>query len=140
MFYQHPWLTRGGDPDWQVAGAVILLAAISFLALRQVRRRPYLTVGWLWYLGTLIPVIGLVQIGSQSMADKYTYVPLIGLFVVIAWGGSEVLASLRTPTKVAAALAVTILGSSRGGIMVPGCALAEQCHLVHTRSTGHGAS
>jgi len=111
VFYQHPWLTRGGDPDWQVAGAVILIAAISFLALRQVRRRPYLTVGWLWYLGTLIPVIGLVQAGSQSMADKYTYVPLIGLFVMIAWGGSEVLASLRTPTKIAAALGVTLLGS-----------------------------
>ena len=53
----------------------------------QTRRRPFLAVGWFWYLGTLVPVIGLVQVGMQTMADRYTYVPLIGLFIILAWGG-----------------------------------------------------
>ena len=80
---------------WQIAGSCLLLAAISLLALRVVRQRPYFTVGWLWYLGTLIPVIGLVQIGSQSMADRYTYIPLIGLFVIVAWGVPDLAARWR---------------------------------------------
>ena len=64
----------------------ILLLCISALILFAARRLPYLVTGWLWYLGTLVPVIGLVQTGSQGMADRYTYVPLIGLFIIIAWG------------------------------------------------------
>lgn len=69
----------------QVVGAGCLLVAISAVAIWQVRRRRYLLVGWLWYLGTLVPVIGIVPIGLQSMADRYTYIPLIGVFVAIAW-------------------------------------------------------
>jgi tetratricopeptide (TPR) repeat protein len=83
IFYPHP-----GDalPIWKAAGAGLLLVFISMGAIGAVKRYPYLTVGWLWYLGTLVPVIGLVQVGSQAMADRYTYVPLIGLFIIAAWG------------------------------------------------------
>jgi protein O-mannosyl-transferase len=73
-------------PLMPVLAAALLLAGLTFLALRQARRHPYLLVGWLWYLGTLIPVIGLVQVGRQAMADRYTYVPFIGLFIAVIWG------------------------------------------------------
>jgi tetratricopeptide (TPR) repeat protein len=78
------------DPDeitlWRVAGAALFLALLSFLLLRQAKRRPYIAVGWLWYLVTLVPVIGFVRIGQHAIADRYTYVPLIGLFIIAAWG------------------------------------------------------
>jgi tetratricopeptide (TPR) repeat protein len=92
VIYPYP---AGEFTAWKVAGATILLICISALAIRAARRRPYLAVGWLWYLGTLVPVIGLVQVGSQSMADRYTYVPLIGLFIIIAWGVADLLAGWR---------------------------------------------
>lgn len=74
---------------WKVAAAAALLVGVSLGVLVQIRRRPYLTVGWFWYVGTLVPVIGLVQVGGQAMADRYTYIPLIGLFIMIAWGAAE---------------------------------------------------
>ena len=76
----------------QAAGAGILLAGISVLLIWTGRRSRYLAVGWLWYLGTLLPVIGLVQAGFQAMADRFTYIPLIGLFIIIAWGVPDLLA------------------------------------------------
>lgn len=82
-------------PLWQVAGAGLFLIGISCLVVREVPRRPYLVVGWLWYLGTLVPVIGIVQVGIQGMADRYTYVPLIGLFIMIIWGGVGLLSQWR---------------------------------------------
>jgi tetratricopeptide (TPR) repeat protein len=69
--------------------AGLLLIAITVFTVLQSDRRPYLAVGWLWYLGTLVPVIGLIQVGGQACADRYTYIPLIGLFVIFAWGLSE---------------------------------------------------
>jgi len=84
-FYPHP----GMLPGWQVAGACLLLVSISFLVIIAAGKRPFYAVGWLWYIGTLVPVIGLVQIGSQAMADRYTYVPLIGIFIIVAWGVPE---------------------------------------------------
>jgi len=89
VLYPHPGYTL---PMWQILGAGFLLVTISILALKARRRYPYCAVGWLWYLGTLVPVIGLVQVGSQAMADRYTYVPLIGLFIIIAWGGCDLVA------------------------------------------------
>jgi len=92
--------------------AAAALIGLSALAVRAVPQRPYLAVGWLWYLGMLVPVIGLVQIGSQTMADRYTYLPLIGLFIVLAWGGAELLAAwprLSTSLGVAAVLTCAIL-------------------------------
>lgn len=82
-------------PGWETAGAGILLVSLSVVILRNLKQRPYLTVGWLWYLGTLVPVIGLVQLGGQSMADRYTYIPFIGLSVMAAWGIPEVTAKQR---------------------------------------------
>jgi len=83
VFYPHP---GSGLPLWQIVGATLLLAAVFILAIRAARRHPFILVGWLWYLGTLVPAIGLVQSGDQAMADRFTYVPLIGLFIIIAWG------------------------------------------------------
>lgn len=77
---------REGLPLWQVAGAGLFLCAVSAAVMFLGRRRPYLPVGWWWYVGTLLPVIGLVQIGEQAMADRYTYLPLIGIFVLVTWG------------------------------------------------------
>jgi protein O-mannosyl-transferase len=79
----------GQLPLWQVAGAALLLGAISAAVFWKGRRMPFLPVGWLWFLGTLVPVIGLVQVGGQAMADRYTYIPHIGLFILIVWGAAE---------------------------------------------------
>jgi tetratricopeptide (TPR) repeat protein len=79
-------------PWWQTGLAVVLLVAVSVLVLRRLKASPYLTVGWSWYLGTLVPVLGLVQVGSQARADRYTYIPTIGLAVMFAWGAAEIAA------------------------------------------------
>lgn len=88
-------------PAWQwiLAGAAVCAITVFFLWQRS--RRPYLLVGWFWYLGTLVPVIGLVQVGSQSRADRYTYIPAIGLAIIIAWGARELIAN-RTALAVGA--------------------------------------
>ena len=107
VFYPHP----GTWPIWQVFMAVLLFLGITSLVWKA-RYCPYLSVGWLWYLGTLIPVIGIVQVGSQAMADRYTYIPLIGLFIMIAWGASDVLQKYshkRFIISVSAALILVLL-------------------------------
>lgn len=76
-------------------GACILLVSISLSAVKLAEKYPYIVVGWLWYLGTLLPVIGLIKIGGAAMADRYTYVPLIGVFIIIVWGVSELLVYFR---------------------------------------------
>jgi Tfp pilus assembly protein PilF len=87
VIYPHPGVYNHDPiPAWKVAGAALLLAAITGAVLAAARRKPYLPVGWFWYLGTLVPVIGLVQVGPQAMADRYTYVPLIGIFIMGVWG------------------------------------------------------
>ncbi len=105
ILYPHP----GVLPFWQVGGAGLVLACVSALAIYSARRHPYFPVGWLWYLGTLVPVIGLVQVGMQAMADRYTYVPLIGLFVTIAWGGTDLLKGWRYRRIVFSLLASLVL-------------------------------
>jgi tetratricopeptide (TPR) repeat protein len=87
VFYLHPGVLL----LWQVLGSVFLFIAITLVVIWRAKRSPYLTTGWLWYIGTLVPVIGIVQVGSQSMADRYTYIPLIGLFIMIAWGVPDLL-------------------------------------------------
>lgn len=94
-------------PGWWVIAAIVGLTAVSALAIRARRRQPYLLVGWLWYLGTLVPVIGLIQVGSQPTADRYTYVPLIGLFIIVAWGVPDLL--VRWPPRTIALPAVAAL-------------------------------
>lgn len=91
--------------------SVLALAAGSVLTMRAARRHPYLAAGWLWYLGTLVPVIGLVQAGQQARADRFTYVPLIGLFWIVAWGIPDLLG--RWPARrvqLAVAACLTLLG------------------------------
>jgi tetratricopeptide (TPR) repeat protein len=97
MHYPHPYMPEmGGEPleAWQIAGAVTLVLALSVLAIAAVRRR-YLLVGWFWFLGVLVPTIGLVQVGNQALADRYAYVPAMGLFLAVSWAGSEWIARFR---------------------------------------------
>ncbi len=82
---------RASIQTWQALLSGMTLLGMTVLAIRMARRRPYLLTGWLWYVGTLVPVIGLVQVGMQSMADRYTYIPLIGIFIMLAWGVPELL-------------------------------------------------
>ncbi len=91
VFYPHPMQSLG---LWKVLCAAGLLIAVSAGVIWKGRRYPYLITGWFWYLGTLVPVIGLVQVGVQAMADRYTYIPLIGLFIMIAWGGRDLVSFL----------------------------------------------
>jgi tetratricopeptide (TPR) repeat protein len=94
---------------WQVLGAVLLLAAATTLVLRKARKAPYLATGWLWYMGTLVPVVGFVQVGIQARADRYTYVPLIGLFIIAAWGISELSRKWRYRKEILIASSTTVL-------------------------------
>jgi tetratricopeptide (TPR) repeat protein len=90
-----------------VVAAAFVVAAISVVVVRAARRRPYLAVGWLWYLGTLVPVIGLIQVGSQSHADRYTYIPSIGITVAAAWGLADLARRWPRYRMVVAGVAVT---------------------------------
>ena len=103
VYYPHP---LDNLPVWQIAGAILFLACTTILVVRKARPHPYLIVGWLWFLGTLAPVIGIVQVGGQAMADRYTYVPLIGLFISMAWGVSSVVT--RWPRLQGAVSTVTV--------------------------------
>ena len=109
ILYPYP----GSIPMWKSAAALALLLAASAAAIMAVRRRPYVTVGWFWYVGTLVPVIGIVQVGTQAMADRYTYIPLIGLFLLIAWGGYDLPgreSSRRVPLAAVCVMMVATLG------------------------------
>ena len=108
IFYPHPGteisLTRAFS-------AAVFLSGISVLVLRAARSRPYLPVGWFWYLGTLVPVIGLVQVGQQAMADRYTYLPLIGIFLMLAWGAPELWQRYRLRSAWLATASTLLLGA-----------------------------
>ena len=107
VFYPYP----AGYPAWEIGAAAVALGAISALAARWFRERPYLAAGWLWYLVTLAPVIGLVQVGEQARADRYTYVPMVGLTIMMAWGAFDL--ARRRPRAVPvldAAAVVVCLG------------------------------
>jgi tetratricopeptide (TPR) repeat protein len=106
--YPHP---RDTLPVGYAAAAGALLLVITLAVLLLVRRRPYLAVGWLWYLGTLVPVIGLVQTAVQARADRYTYVPLIGLFVMLTWGAADLLARGRAHRVVLAGVTAVLLAA-----------------------------
>lgn len=97
---------------WQLPVALATLVVISFWALRNWRRRPQLLVGWFWFLGTLVPVIGLVQVGNQSWADRYTYLPLLGIFIAVTWQIVSWMQSLRRRRVVLMAGAAVILAAN----------------------------
>ena len=110
VYYPHSYQAA---PGLHLAGAVLLLAVVTAVAIQMRRTRPYLIVGWLWYVGTLIPVIGLVQVGSQAMADRYTYVPLVGIFMLTAWGIGD---SVRL-TRARSAILGGVCGVCIGALM-----------------------
>jgi Flp pilus assembly protein TadD len=103
--YPHPGHWAAG----LVIFSAVLVAGLSVAAVRLGRKLPFAFVGWFWFVGTLVPVIGLVQVGIQSMADRYTYVPLIGVFTVLVWGLGAVCASRRVPRPLIMFLAMTVL-------------------------------
>jgi protein O-mannosyl-transferase len=101
--------SRTGVPAWQVLCAIVLLAVITAFVFRQARERPYLITGWLWFVGALVPVIGLVQVGGAAMADRYHYIPSIGLFVAIVFGLSDLAGAFRIHRVAMGAVAVAAL-------------------------------
>jgi tetratricopeptide (TPR) repeat protein len=107
-FYAHP---GGHLPFVQVIGSILLLGGITGSSIALARRAPYFLVGWLWYLGTLVPVIGIVQVGLQGMADRYTYIPGIGIAVALCFGLRDVAVRLRLPVFVSAGTAALLIGS-----------------------------
>ncbi len=115
-----PW------PLWQVGLAVLFLIAISVLTLRYWRQRPYLAVGWFWYLGTLVPVIGFVQQGDQCLADRFTYLPIIGILIMLIWGAHDLAQKWSIPKP---ALAVLVL------IPLMACATMTRAQLSFWRNT-----
>ena len=113
-------------PALAIIGSVLMLLLISALALFVVRQKSWLASGWFWYLGTLVPVIGFVQVGAQSMADRYSYIPSIGLFVIVVWGISDFCAE-RPKGKTLLALA--------GGSVLMGCVLAASSQIAYWRDS-----
>lgn len=98
-----------GISAWQIIGAAFLLIGITGFCFLQRRIRPYLIVGWLWFLGTLVPVIGLVQVGGQSMADRYFYIPSIGLFIAVVFGLADIARSWRVAPLISGGIAAGVL-------------------------------
>jgi protein O-mannosyl-transferase len=114
ILYPHP----GHWPTWQVITSLALLLVLSIVVILLARHWPYMVVGWLWYCGTLVPVIGLVQVGIQSMADRYTYLPLVGLFIMLAWGLNDLMPKRPWRGKV--------LGLGAGLLLVACAGLTER--------------
>jgi tetratricopeptide (TPR) repeat protein len=98
-------------PQWQIMASAAVLVLISALAWIRHRRQPWFLFGWLWFLGTLVPVLGLVQVGLQGFADRYTYIPLIGIFMNGAWGAAEILGSSETGRRVGALAGVSMIAA-----------------------------
>lgn len=94
-----------------ITGAIFILAAVSAVVLVRRRSEPYLLVGWFWYLFSLLPVIGIIQVGKQSMADRYTYIPLVGFFIMLVWGAAELHVLQRLRTKVKAIIVIGIFST-----------------------------
>jgi len=102
-------LAPGGIPGWQIVGAAFLLIGITAFCFLQRKIRPYLILGWLWFLGTLVPVIGLVQVGGQTMADRYFYIPSIGLFVALVFGLADLVKSWRVAPSLCGGISAAAL-------------------------------
>ncbi|MGD0897892.1 MAG: tetratricopeptide repeat protein [Thermoguttaceae bacterium] len=111
VFYPHPGILGHGMTwsllNWGI-GAGLLLAAVTAAVLWTTRRRPYAAVGWFWFLGTLVPVIGLVQVGTQGLADRYAYLPTVGVYLMVVWGAKEI-AHRWPPGRIVLALAAPVL-------------------------------
>jgi Flp pilus assembly protein TadD len=131
--YPYP---AAGWPPWQIAAATLLVAGLTAVTVWQSRQRPYLAAGWFLYLGMLVPVIGIVQVGYQALADRYTYLPLIGIFVAGAWGLDDLAPGLRVRRRVlfaAVAAALALLAArtwSQALVWRDEAALFEQARRV----------
>lgn len=118
---------------WQIVGSIILLISITIFCLINLTKRKYLAQGWFWFLGTFVPVIGFVQIGGQSLADRYTYVPYFGLFVMIVWGFGELFEKFKVDKKAFAAIwAIIIL--TFGGLAFQQTTYWKNSETLYTRS------
>lgn len=116
--YHWPWLA--------IIGSVLLLVVMTALALLLLRSRPWLATGWFWFLGTLVPTIGFVQVGAQSMADRYTYLPGIGLLIVVVWGVAEIFS--KQPRG-------KIFNSALAAAALLGCVLTTPLQLTYWRDS-----
>lgn len=103
----YPFQAWVSTPELVVSIAV--LVGMTGLVVWQWNRRPYLAIGWLWFIGTMVPVVGLVQVGAQSMADRYTYIPYFGLFIMLVWGMAEVVERFRIDRRIVAGSAVLVI-------------------------------
>jgi tetratricopeptide (TPR) repeat protein len=105
FLYPYP---REGRAAWQLGLAALFLVGVSVLVWKLRRTRPYLATGWLWYLGTLVPVIGIIQVGDQAMADRYAYIPLIGIFVMTVWVAADAAdrRQIKQPVLITASLVI----------------------------------
>lgn len=112
VYYPHRFSSA---PFWLVIEALVVLCAISVWTVRVWRPKRYAIVGWLWYLGTLVPVIGLVQVGTQALADRYTYVPLIGVSLIVVWSVGDLIERKYIPRRLAAVVAVACLAAMAVG-------------------------
>jgi tetratricopeptide (TPR) repeat protein len=122
IFYPYPQYWPAG----LAIGAALLLAMWSGLSIWRARQNPYLPVGWFWFLGTLIPTIGLVQVGSQSMADRYMYIPSVGLFILVAWGVNDFL-NWRPHWRRITTFA--------GGVALAGCLVGTEIQLSYWQNS-----
>ena len=104
---------NAGYPLWQTVSCIFLLLFISVLVIRFAKKSEYLPVGWFWFMGTLVPVIGLIKVGEQSIADRYTYIPYIGLLMIIAWGIPQLISRWHY-RKIALYISVPIIFISLG--------------------------
>jgi Flp pilus assembly protein TadD len=118
VFYPHPrsW------PAAEIAASLVLLAAITAVVCWHARRRPYLVVGWFWFLGVMIPMSGIIQAGAQAMADRFAYVPIIGVLLAVVWAGAQWAQDRRLARFVVAGISVAVVG---------GCMAATSIQLPH---------
>lgn len=116
-YYPFPKEVRGGNVSlFEATMAGLLLLGVTIVVLATARRRPYLAVGWFWFLGTLAPVIGVIQVmGDYAMADRFTYIPLIGLFIAVVWGAADGLARAGVRPWMSAVAAVVVLAGFAAG-------------------------
>lgn len=125
VVYPHPYITRTPIPAWRIFGSAILLAGSVWAAFRARNTRPYLLTGCLWYMVLLVPMAGIVQAGGQAMADRYTYLPLIGVFLALAWGIPDLLGNWRF-RRIALGIAF--------GAVVSACTITSRLQTAHWRN------
>ena len=127
VFYPYP---QNGLPPWEVALAGTLLAGLSAVAVWQRRKQPWMMMGWLWYLVMLLPVVGIIQVGNQAHADRYTYLPQIGIYVAVTWLAAEWGAKWHADRAAFGGLMAAVLSSADGLRLETDHVLGKQRNLV----------